>query len=46
VKLASVAAGGGEGLFSMPVTIAVRVPQNSFSGSYQSTITVSIVSGP
>jgi hypothetical protein len=46
VKLASVAAGGGEGLFSMPVTIAVRVPQNSFSGSYHSTITVSIVSGP
>ena len=46
VKLASVAAGTGEGFFSVPVTVAVTVPQNSFSGSYQSTLTISIVSGP
>jgi len=46
VKFASVSAGTGEGAFSMPGGFDVDVPQNSFSGSYTSTMTIAVVSGP
>jgi hypothetical protein len=29
-----------------PLTFAVVVPQNSFAGTYTSTLTISVVSGP
>jgi hypothetical protein len=46
VKFASIDAGTGEGAFSIPAQLDVTVPQNSFAGSYTSTVTVSVVSGP
>jgi hypothetical protein len=46
VKFASVSASTGEGAFSMPAALQVSVPQNSFAGSYTSTVTVAVVSGP
>lgn len=46
VKFASVAAGTGEGAFSMPASMSVSVPQNSFAGSYTSIVTIAVVSGP
>lgn len=46
VKFASIAAGTGEGAFSFPASMSVSVPQNSWSGTYTSTITIAVVSGP
>lgn len=45
-KLYNAAAGTGSGVFSIIPTISVAVPANSYAGSYTSTVTVSIVSGP
>jgi hypothetical protein len=36
----------GIGTFSITPTVGVFVPQNSFAGSYSSTLTIALVSGP
>jgi len=46
VKLFNAKANTGQGTFTVTPSIAVTVSQNSFSGSYTSTITLGIVSGP
>jgi hypothetical protein len=46
VKLANAAAGTGTGIFTVTPTIGVTVPANSFAGSYTSTLTIALVSGP
>jgi hypothetical protein len=46
VKLANAAAGTGTGIFTVTPTIGVSVPANSYAGSYNSTLTIALVSGP
>jgi hypothetical protein len=46
VKFYSAAAATGKGLFTVTPTVSVTVPQNSFTGTYTSTLTISVVSGP
>jgi len=46
VKFFSSASNSGMGSFTTTPTIGVFVPQNSYAGSYSSTLTLSIVSGP
>lgn len=46
VKFFNSAASTGMGRFAITSTIGVAVPQNSFAGSYTSTLTLSIVTGP
>jgi len=46
VKFFNAAAATGEGVFTITPTVRVSVPQNSFAGSYASTLTLSVVSGP
>jgi hypothetical protein len=46
VKLYNAASSTGQGTFDVTPTVQVAVPQNSFSGSYTSLVTVSVVSGP
>lgn len=46
VKLTNAAAGTGTGIFTITPTIAVTVPANSYAGSYTSTLTIALVSGP
>jgi WxL domain surface cell wall-binding len=46
VKLYNAKAATGEGVYAITPTIQVSVPGNSFSGSYASTLTFSVVSGP
>src|SRR5919199_1024822 len=46
VKFYNAAANTGMGKFTITPTIGVFVPQNSYAGTYQSTLTLSIVSGP
>lgn len=46
VKLLNAAANTGLGSFTVTPTVGVFVPAASFAGSYSSTLTVSIVSGP
>jgi hypothetical protein len=46
VKFFSAAAATGKGVFTLTPTISVAVPQNSFTGTYTSTLTIAIVSGP
>ena len=46
VKFFNAAATTGIGTFAVTPTGGVTVPQNSFTGSYTSTLTISIVSGP
>ena len=46
VKFFNAAANTGMGKFSVTPTVGVFVPQNSFAGTYTSTLTLSIVSGP
>lgn len=46
VKFFNSATDNGMGMFTITPTIGVAVPQNSFSGTYTSTVTVSLVSGP
>jgi hypothetical protein len=46
VKFYSAAAATGKGLFTLTPTVSVAIPQNSFTGTYTSTLTISVVSGP
>jgi hypothetical protein len=46
VKFYNAAAASGQGTFTITPTIAVSVPQNSYRGTYTSTLTLSVVSGP
>lgn len=46
VKFFNAAATTGMGKFTITPTVGVFVPQNSFAGTYNSTLTLSIVSGP
>ena len=46
VKFVNAASGTGAGQFTVTPTISVSVPQNSFAGTYTSTLTIAIVSGP
>lgn len=45
-KFYSAASATGVGAFTVTPTIAVSVPQNSYAGSYASTLTIAIASGP
>jgi hypothetical protein len=46
VKFFNAAANTGMGKFTTTPTIGVFVPQSSFAGTYTSTLTIAIVSGP
>jgi hypothetical protein len=46
VKFFNAAANSGLGKFTITPTVSVFVPQNTIAGTYTSTLTVSIVSGP
>ena len=46
VKFASAATGTGTGIFTLTPTIGVSVPANSYAGTYTSTLTIALVSGP
>jgi hypothetical protein len=46
VKFYSAAVATGKGVFTLTPTVSVTVPQNSFTGTYASTLTISVVSGP
>jgi hypothetical protein len=46
VKFYNAAANTGLGTFTITPTVQVTVPQNSFAGTYTSTLTLAIVSGP
>ena len=46
VKIFNTTANNGMGLFTITPTIGVSIPQNSYAGTYSSTVTVSVVSGP
>jgi hypothetical protein len=46
VKFYDAAKSSGSGLFTVTPTFAVSVPQNSFAGTYTSTLTISVVNGP
>jgi hypothetical protein len=46
VKFFNAAANSGLGSFTVTPTVGVFVPSSTFAGSYSSTLTVSIVSGP
>jgi hypothetical protein len=46
VKFFDAAAATGTGMFTITPTVTVSVPQNSFAGTYTSTLTIAIASGP
>lgn len=46
VKFFNASANTGMGRFTLTPTVGVFVPQNSFAGTYTSTLTIAIVSGP
>ena len=46
IKFFNAGAGSGRGTFTITPTIAVAVPANVYTGSYTSTITTTLVSGP
>jgi hypothetical protein len=46
VKFFNAAANTGMGKFTTTPTIGVFVPQSSFAGTYTSTLTIAIVTGP
>jgi hypothetical protein len=46
IKFFNAAANTGQGTFTITPTVHVSVPQNSFAGTYTSTLTLAIVSGP
>lgn len=46
VKFYNAAGATGEGRIDMSVTFAPLVPQNAYAGSYSSTVTISVISGP
>jgi len=45
-KFFNAASATGVGTFTVTPTVGVFVPQNSFTGSYTSTLTIAVVSGP
>jgi hypothetical protein len=45
-KFYNAASATGVGTFTITPTVGVFVPQNSFAGSYTSTLTIAVVSGP
>jgi hypothetical protein len=45
-KFFNAASATGVGTFTVTPTVGVFVPQNSFAGSYSSTLTIAVVSGP
>lgn len=46
VKIFNTTANNGMGRFTITPTIGVSVPQNTFAGTYTSTVTLSVVTGP
>jgi hypothetical protein len=46
VKFFDAASASGMGRFTLTPTIGVFVPQNSYAGTYTSTVTIAIASGP
>ena len=46
VKFFAAATATGKGVFTVTPTVSVAVPQNAFTGTYTSTLTISVVSGP
>jgi hypothetical protein len=46
VKFINAAANTGMGRFTLTPTVGVFVPQNTFAGTYTSTLTIAIISGP
>ena len=46
VKFFNTTANNGMGRFTVTPTVGVTIPQNAFAGTYTSTVTLSIVSGP
>jgi hypothetical protein len=46
VKFFNTSANNGMGKFTITPTVGVTIPQNAFAGTYTSTVTLSIVSGP
>lgn len=46
VKFYAAAVATGKGVFTLTPTVSVLVPQNSFTGTYTNTLTISVVSGP
>lgn len=46
VKFFNAAANTGQGTFTITPTVHVSVPQNSYAGTYTSSLTFAIVSGP
>jgi hypothetical protein len=46
VKFYDTSAAHGEGVYPVTPTVQVSMPGNSFAGSYSSTLTISLVSGP
>ena len=46
VKLFNAAANTGLGNFTLTPTVQVAIPANTFAGTYTSTITLAVVSGP
>jgi hypothetical protein len=46
VKFFDAATATGKGVFTLTPTFSVAVPQNAFAGTYTSTLTIAIVSGP
>ena len=46
VKLFNAAANTGMGSFTVTPTVQVAIPANAYAGTYTSTVTVAVVSGP
>jgi hypothetical protein len=46
IKFFNAASGSGAGVFTVTPTISVQIPQNSFAGTYTSTLTIAIANGP
>ncbi len=46
VKLFNAAANTGMGKFTVTPTVGVSIPANTYAGTYTSTVTVAVVSGP
>jgi hypothetical protein len=46
VKFFNTTANNGMGKFTVTPTVGVSVPQNTFAGTYSSTVTLSVVTGP
>jgi hypothetical protein len=46
VKLFNATANTGMGGFTVTPTVQVSIPANTFAGTYTSTVTVAVVSGP